>query len=231
LIEENTGKLKFNYIRTMSETNLASPALVAEKLLAIQAIRMSVKEPYTWASGWKSPVYCDNRKVLSFPNIRNFIKDQLCNTITTHFTGSALLAGVATAGIPWGALASDQLSMPFIYVRPKPKEHGLGNQIEGYFEKGQSVLVIEDLISTGKSSLQVVEVLQKAGLDVRGMISIFEYGFESAKKSFENAGIRYKSLTNYETLIALAIQKGMVSPDQEAILLKWKEDPANWKGV
>jgi orotate phosphoribosyltransferase len=139
---------------------------VAEKLLQIQAIKLSPEKPFTWASGWKSPIYCDNRKVLSYPFQRDFIKSELCNVIFEKFPDAQMLAGVATAGIAWGAMAADQLKLPYIYVRPKPKEHGLGNQIEGFYEKGQKVLVVEDLISTGKSSLQVVDVLRKEGLEV-----------------------------------------------------------------
>src|SRR3954466_9870822 len=157
---------------------------VAEKLLQINAIKLNVREPFTWASGWKSPIYCDNRKVLSFPYIRDFIKSEMCNVVFEEFAEAAILAGVATAGIAWGAMAADQLKLPYIYVRPKPKEHGLGNQIEGFYETGKKVLVIEDLISTGKSSLQVCDVLRTAGLEVIGMVSIFTYGFEVADSAF-----------------------------------------------
>src|ERR1035437_9667234 len=143
---------------------------VAEKLLQINAIKLSLDKPFTWASGWKSPIYCDNRKILSFPFIRDFIKSEMCNVIFESFAEADLLAGVATAGIPWGAMAADQLKLPYIYVRPKPKEHGVGNQIEGFYTTGLKVLVIEDLISTGKSSLQVVDVLRQAGIVVAGML-------------------------------------------------------------
>jgi orotate phosphoribosyltransferase len=204
---------------------------VAEKLLQINAIRLNIKEPFTWASGWKSPIYCDNRKVLSFPHIREFIKSEMCNIVFDGFPEAELIAGVATAGIAWGAMAADQLKLPFIYVRSKPKEHGLGNQIEGFYEKGKKVVVIEDLISTGKSSLEVADVLKKSGLEVIGMVCIFTYGFDAGRRAFENAAIPYKSLTNYETLISLAIEKGIVSPEQQGILLKWREEPANWEGV
>jgi orotate phosphoribosyltransferase len=155
----------------------------------------------------------------------------MCNVIFEGFPDTELLAGVATTGIPWGAMAADQLKLPYIYTRPKPKENGLGNQVEGYFEKGQRTIVIEDLISTGKSSLLVVEVLRRSGLQVTGMVSIFTYGFAIAGAAFENAVVPYKSLTNYETLIGLAIEKKLVSAEQKEILLKWREDPANWKGV
>ena len=204
---------------------------VAEKLLQINAIQLNVQSPYTWASGWKSPIYCDNRKVLSFPYIREFIKSEMCNLIFEDFPDAELLAGVATAGIAWGAMAADQLKLPFIYVRPKPKEHGLGNQIEGFYEKGKKTVVIEDLVSTGKSSLQVVDVLRNSGVDVIGMVSIFTYGFEQATLNFEKAGLPLKSLTNYPELISIAIEKGIVSRDQESILLKWSANPSEWNGL
>ena len=204
---------------------------VAEKLLEVQAVKLSPEKPFTWASGWKSPIYCDNRKILSFPYIRDFIKSEMCSVLFEQFPEAEMLAGVATAGIAWGAMAADQLKLPYIYVRPKPKEHGLGNQIEGYYTAGQKVLVIEDLISTGKSSLQVVDVLKQSGLQVIGMVSIFTYGFTAAEKAFKEAGVPYQSLTDYPTLINLAVEKGIVSGDTEQVLLQWRNDPANWKGI
>ena len=201
---------------------------VAEKLLQINAIKLSPQQPFTWASGWQSPIYCDNRKVLSFPFIRDFIKSEMCNVVFEQFPEADVLAGVATAGIPWGAMVADQLKLPYIYVRPKPKEHGLGNQIEGFYEKGQKVIVVEDLISTGKSSLEVVEVLRKAEVEVVGMVSIFTYGFEIATKAFLDAGVKYISLTNYTTLIELAVEKRIVTPEQQNTLLNWRQDPAHW---
>jgi orotate phosphoribosyltransferase len=204
---------------------------VAEKLLQVQAVKLSLEKPYTWASGWKSPIYCDNRKVLSFPYVRDFIKSELCSVIFEQFPDADILAGVATAGIAWGAMAADQLKLPYMYVRPKPKEHGMGNQIEGSYEPGQKVLVIEDLISTGKSSLQVCDVLTAAGLEVTGMVSIFNYGFPQATDAFTNAGIRLRSLTNYEVLIDLAIEKGIVSENQLKTLLNWRMNPSDWKGI
>ncbi len=203
---------------------------VAEKLLQINAIKLSPQQPFTWASGWKSPIYCDNRTVLSFPYIRDFIKSEMCSVIFEKFADADVLAGVATAGIAWGAMAADQLKLPYIYVRPKPKEHGLGNQIEGNLEKGMKVVVIEDLISTGKSSLQVCDVLKAAGAEIIGMVSIFNYGFDVADKAFEEAGITFQSLTNYPTLISLAIEKGIIAPEQQKTLLNWSADPANWLG-
>ncbi len=202
--------------------------LIAEKLLQAAAVKLSPEQPFTWASGWKSPIYCDNRRLLSFPYIREHIKSEMCNIIFEKFPEAALLAGVATAGIAWGAMAADQLKLPYIYVRPKPKEHGLGNQIEGYFEKGQQTVVIEDLVSTGKSSLQVVDVLKKEGLNVIGMVSIFNYGFPVATRAFEAASLRYYSLTDYSSLIELAIDTGIVSNDQLETLMKWREGPGQW---
>ena len=203
---------------------------VAEKLLQVSAVSLSPDKPFTWASGWKSPIYCDNRKILSFTHVREFVKSEMCNLIFDKFPDAGLLAGVSTAGIAWGALAADQLKLPFVYVRPKPKEHGLGNQVEGYFEKGQKTVVIEDLISTGKSSLQVVEALRKADLEVMGMVSIFNYGFSAAKEAFERDSVVFHSLTNYPTMISLAIEKGIRTADQRDVLLKWQEDPSTWKG-
>lgn len=201
---------------------------VAEKLLQINAIKLSPAKPFTWASGWKSPIYCDNRKILSFPFTRDFIKSEMCNVIFDSFPETDILAGVATAGIAWGAMAADQLKLPYIYVRPKPKEHGLGNQIEGYYEKGKKIVVIEDLISTGKSSLEVVKVLKDGGLEVNGLVSIFNYGFNEAEGAFNQVGIPYKSLSDYDTLIKLAIEKGIISSSEEKTLLSWRSNPAAW---
>ena len=204
---------------------------VAEKLLQVAAVKLSPEKPFTWASGWKSPIYCDNRKVLSFPFVRDFIKSEMCNVVFEHFPTAEVLAGVATAGIPWGAMAADQLKLPYVYVRPKPKEHGLGNQIEGFYERGQKTVVIEDLVSTGKSSLQVVDVLKEQGLDVIGMVSIFTYSFPVATEAFSKASLTYYSLTDYPTLIESAVQKGIIPVAQQDVLLNWQQDPANWKGV
>ncbi|MEY4149858.1 MAG: hypothetical protein RL555_462 [Bacteroidota bacterium] len=202
--------------------------LIAEKLLQVKAVQLNPTHPYTWASGWKSPIYCDNRKVLSFPYVRDYIKSELCNVIFEKYDEATLLAGVATAGIPWGAMAADQLKLPFIYVRPKPKEHGLGNQIEGDFQSGQKVLVIEDLVSTGKSSLQAVDALQNKGLTVVGMVSIFNYGFPIASEQFADREINYTSLTDYPTLIALAASTGLIDQEQLLLLEKWRENPSTW---
>lgn len=201
---------------------------VAEKLLQVGAVKLSPNQPFTWASGWKSPIYCDNRKVLSFPYVRDFIKSEMCNVIFEQFGEADMLAGVATAGIPWGAMAADQLKLPYIYVRPKPKEHGLGNQIEGAYQNTNKILVIEDLISTGKSSLQVVDVLRNAGLEVIGMVSIFNYGFALADEAFKKANVPYISLTNYASMIELAVEKGEVDPSTQSMLMQWRESPSTW---
>lgn len=204
---------------------------VAEKLLQVQAVKLSPQQPYTWASGWKSPVYCDNRRVLSFPYIRDFIKSELCNLVFEEYPDAEILAGVATAGIAWGAMIADQLKLPYMYVRPKPKEHGLGNQIEGFYEAGQKVVVVEDLISTGKSSLQVVDVLRNAGVEVIGIVSIFNYGFTEAADAFANANVKLTSLTNYASLINIAVEKNIVDTGTEEILMQWSANPAEWKGI
>jgi orotate phosphoribosyltransferase len=187
--------------------------------------------PFTWASGWKSPIYCDNRKLLSLPYIRDYIKSELAATVFEKFPGATLIAGVATAGIPWGVMVADQLKLPFVYVRPTPKAHGLGNQIEGQFMAGQKTVVVEDLISTGKSSLQVVDVLRKSSLEVDGMVSIFNYRFDIAANALETEKVIVYSLTDFPSLLSLAITKGIIAGSDEALLLKWREDPANWNGV
>jgi len=204
---------------------------VAARLLQVAAVKLNPENPYTWASGWKSPIYCDNRKVLSFPYDRDFIKSELCSVIFEQFPDVDAIAGVATAGIAWGAMAADQLKLPFLYVRPKPKEHGLGNQIEGNLTPGQKILVVEDLISTGKSSLQVCDILKQSGVEIAGMVSIFNYGFNQATTAFEEAGIKLVSLTNYAALVELAIENETISPALLTTLNNWRENPAEWKGV
>jgi len=204
---------------------------VAARLLQVEAVKLNPENPYTWASGWKSPIYCDNRKVLSFPYDRDFIKSELCSVIFEQFPDVDAIAGVATAGIAWGAMAADQLKLPFLYVRPKPKEHGLGNQIEGNLTPGQKILVVEDLISTGKSSLQVCDILKQSGVEIAAMVSIFNYGFNQATKAFDEAGIKLVSLTNYAALVELAIENETISPALLTTLNNWRENPAEWKGV
>ncbi|MBO9151448.1 orotate phosphoribosyltransferase [Chitinophaga sp. GCM10012297] len=208
--------------------NKVSEKQVAEKLLQIQAVKLSPAQPFTWASGWKSPIYCDNRTVLSFPYIRDYIKSELANLIFEAYPEAAVIAGVATAGIPHGAMVADQLKLPFIYVRSKPKEHGMGNRIEGVLQPGQPVVVVEDLISTGKSSLEAVQAIREAGGEVIGMVSIFNYGFDVAVKAFEAAGVPFRSLSNYSALIELAVEKGTVSPEQQETLNAWRAAPDVW---
>ena len=203
--------------------------LVAERLLQVQAVKLRPMEPFTWASGLKSPIYCDNRKILSYPDTRDFIKCEMSSIILDKFSSAQSIGGVATAGIAWGALISDQLRLPFIYIRPKPKEHGLRNQVEGEFKSGDKIVVIEDLISTGGSSLMVARTLTSLGLEVLGIVSIFTYGLEVAENEFNKSGIKLYALTDYDTLITLAKDRGMVSEDQFETLLNWRQSPLNWK--
>lgn len=205
--------------------------VTAEKLLQAGSVKLRPSEPFTWASGWKSPIYCDNRKLLSLPFTRDFIKSELANVVFEKFADADVIAGVATAGIPWGAMVADQLKLPFIYVRPKPKEHGMGNQIEGEVPANQKVVVVEDLISTGKSSLQVVDVLRREGITVSGMVSIFNYQFDIALEAFKAAEVPFFSLTDYPNLLQLALQKRLIKEGEQEILLKWRADPAGWTGV
>jgi orotate phosphoribosyltransferase len=209
---------------------MTDASIIAEKLLQIQAVRLQPQQPFTWASGWKSPIYCDNRKILSHPFVRDFVKSELCNIVFDKFSEADIVAGVATAGIPWGIMIADQLKLPFVYVRPTPKEHGLGNQIEGEVLEGQRVIIVEDLISTGKSSLQVADVLKTKGIKIEGMISIFNYRFPAAKHAFEEAGVRLHSLTDYPALLESGLKNGTINSSQHEVLLKWQENPAFWTG-
>ena len=203
---------------------------VAEKLLQAQAVQLRPAQPFTWASGWKSPIYCDNRRILGFPYLREFVKSELCNVLFQEFEEAGLLGGGGPPGLVLGGLAACQRKVRYFFVRPKPKEHGMGNQIEGYYQPGQPVVVIEDLVSTGKSSLQVVEVLKQQGLQVLGMVSIFTYGFPQAQKAFEAAGLRYQALTSYEVLLQLAVEKGLITEAQLDTLQSWRQSPATWQG-
>lgn len=201
---------------------------VAEFLLQIKAIKLQPNNPFTWASGWKSPIYCDNRITLSHPAVRTFIRQKLANLIQEEYGVVDVIAGVATAGIPQGVLVAQELGLPFIYVRSKAKEHGTGSLIEGEIVEGQRVVVIEDLISTGKSSLQAVEALRAAGLSVAGLVAIFTYGFDQADENFTNAKCRYSTLSNYPTLIKYAAEHSFIAQNEISILNKWRENPANW---
>jgi orotate phosphoribosyltransferase len=202
--------------------------VVAEKLLQINAVKLNIQNPFTWASGWKSPIYCDNRKILSYPHVRDFIKSEMTNAVFTEFPDADVIAGVATAGIPHGALIADLLSLPFIYVRSKPKEHGMGNQIEGVLEAGQKVVVIEDLISTGKSSMEAVDAIKAAGGEVIGLCSVFTYGFDIAVKLFNDVNIKTLSLSNYNALLELSLDKKTISSEELEQLKTWRENPAAW---
>lgn len=202
--------------------------VVAEKLLQINAVKLNSQNPFTWASGWKSPIYCDNRRLLSYPHVRDFIKSEMTNLVFTEFPDAEVIAGVATAGIPHGVLVADLLSLPFIYVRSKPKEHGMGNQIEGDLLPGQQVVVVEDLISTGKSSMQAIQAIREAGGNIAGLVSVFNYGFKEAQQLFENESVRTLSLSNYNALLDLALQKGIIQDAELNLLETWRENPSNW---
>lgn len=200
----------------------------AEYLLQIKAIKLQPSNPFTWASGWKSPIYCDNRKTLSFPEVRSYICSSFAAMVKELYPQAELIAGVATGAIAHGALAADRLGLPFIYVRSEAKEHGLGNQIEGYFEKGQKVVVIEDLISTGGSSLNAVKALREAGCEVLGMTAIFTYEFKKASDGFEAAGCKQSTLSNYSVLVDTAVATGYIGQAEVETLKNWRVDPANW---
>jgi orotate phosphoribosyltransferase len=197
-------------------------------LLQINAIKLQPSNPFTWASGWKSPIYCDNRKTLSFPEVRTFIRDSFATMIRELYPDVELIAGVATGAIAHGALAADKLGLPFIYVRSGAKEHGLGNQIEGHFEHGQKVVVIEDLISTGGSSLNAVKALKEAGCQVLGMTAIFTYEFKKASDAFEAEGCKLNTLSNYTKLIETAVASGYIGQSEVETLKKWRVDRASW---
>ncbi|MBO4786292.1 MAG: orotate phosphoribosyltransferase [Prevotella sp.] len=201
----------------------------ASKLLKIKAIKLQPNDPFTWASGWKSPFYCDNRKTLSFPELRNYVKLELTHAISEHFPEAEAVAGVATGAIAQGALVADSLNLPFVYVRSKPKDHGLENLIEGELKPGMKVVVVEDLISTGGSSLKAVEAIRRYGCEVIGMVASYTYGFPVAKEAFENANVELVTLTDYEHVVAEALETGYISDADVQLLHEWRKDPANWK--
>ncbi|MNK35462.1 Orotate phosphoribosyltransferase [compost metagenome] len=202
---------------------------VAEFLLQIKAVKLQPNSPFTWASGWKSPIYCDNRITLSFPAIRTYIRQGYADAILEHFGKPDIIAGVATGGIAQGALVAQELGIPFVYVRSSAKAHGMGNLVEGHFEKGQRVVVIEDLISTGGSSLQAVRALKDAGLEVKGLVAIFTYGFDLSMKNFANAECPFITLTDYDHLIDQALKSDYVTASDVDSLREWKINPENWK--
>lgn len=201
----------------------------ASKLLEIKAIKVQPKEPFTWASGWKSPFYCDNRKTLSYPEVRTFVKLELVHAILENFPEATAVAGVATGAIAQGALVADALCLPFCYVRSKPKDHGMGNLIEGTLPKGSKVVVVEDLISTGGSSLKAVEALRQAGFEVGGMVASYTYGFPVAEEAFTAAGVRLVTLTDYEHVIDKALEIGYIKAEDVDTLHRWRQDPAHYE--
>lgn len=203
----------------------------AELLLQINAIKLNPKNPFTWASGWKSPIYCDNRMTLSFPPIRNYIRESFAKNIEKQFGKPDVIAGVATGAIGIGVLVAEYMGLPFVYVRPEAKKHGRLNQVEGFLQKGQNVVVIEDLISTGNSSLNAVAALREAGANVKGMVAIFSYGFDTAAENFKNANVDLFTLSNYDHLLPLAVAKRYITEEELSALEAWNKDPANWEAT
>jgi orotate phosphoribosyltransferase len=200
----------------------------AELLLQINAIKLNSKNPFTWASGWQSPIYCDNRLILSFPAIRNYIRDEFAKNIEKQFGKPDVIAGVATGAIGIGMLVAECMGLPFVYVRPEPKKHGKQNQVEGFLQKGQNVIVVEDLISTGNSSLMAVEALKEAGANIKGMVAIFTYGFAIAEENFKKANIDLYTLGNYEHLLQLAVHKQYITEEELKTLQEWRVSPSTW---
>jgi len=205
-------------------------SIFAEKLLNVKAIKLQPSNPFTWASGWKSPFYCDNRKTLSYANLRSFVKIELTRTILENFQDVDAIAGVATGAIAQGALVADALHLPFVYVRSKPKDHGLENLIEGELKPGMKVVVVEDLISTGGSSLKAVEAIRNNGCEVVGMVASYTYGFPVAEQAFADAKVKLITLTNYEAVVSQAVKTGYITEDEVEVLHEWRKDPAHWNG-
>jgi orotate phosphoribosyltransferase len=200
----------------------------AELLLQINAIKLNPKNPFTWASGWKSPIYCDNRITLSFPPIRNYIREEFAKHIEKEYGKPDVIAGVATGAIGIGMLVAEYMGLPFVYVRPEAKKHGRQNQVEGFLQKGQNVVVVEDLISTGKSSLLAVEALKEAGANVKGMVAIFTYGFDISVNNFKEAGVKLNTLGDYTNLLDLAVEKKYISEEEQETLTEWRKSPDTW---
>ena len=203
-------------------------ASTAQHLLQINAIKLNPENPFTWASGWKSPIYCDNRLALSYPEVREYMARELAKAVEELYPGEVTIAGVATGAIGIGMLVAQQLRAPFVYVRPEPKKHGRKNQIEGHVPENQSIVVIEDLISTGKSSLNAVKAIEEQGHQILGMLALFSYGFKVAEDNFSEAGIALHTLSNYEHLLQFAQVENVITPDQKTTLSAWREDPAHW---
>lgn len=201
----------------------------AEKLLGIKAIKLQPNDPFTWASGWRSPIYTDNRKTLAYPEVRTFVKKALVQLVKENFGEATAVAGVATGAIAQGALVAEELEMPYCYVRPKPKDHGMGNQIEGTIPEGSKVIVVEDLISTGGSSLKAVDALRKAGYEVVGMVASYTYGFPVAEEAFKEAGVKLITICNYDATTEIAAEIGYISKDDLEVLKEWRKSPSTWK--
>ena len=202
---------------------------IAKQLLDIKAVMLNVEKPFTWASGWKSPIYCDNRKILSFPELRKMVYESLAEDIRSHYEKVDIIAGVATGAIAWGALVAEMLGKPFVYVRPKPKDHGTGARVEGYLPEKSNVVVVEDLISTGGSSLSAVEALHAEGASVLGMVAIFSYNFVISRRAFENANIELRTLSNYDALIEEAVASDYISESDLETLREWRFHPDSWR--
>ena len=205
-------------------------SIFADKLLKVKAIKLQPTNPFTWASGWKSPFYCDNRKTLSYPDLRSFVKIQTARLILERFPEAEAVAGVATGAIPQGAMVADTLNMPFVYVRSKPKDHGLENLIEGELKPGTKVVVVVDLISTGGSSLKAVEAIRNYGCEVVGMVASYTYGFDVAEKAFKDANVELVTLTNYEAVVAQALATGYIKEEDVELLNQWRKAPSEWQG-
>jgi orotate phosphoribosyltransferase len=232
-----TFKFKNSEVQNAQLLNLAAMSILvqektagttAEMLLQIEAIKLNTQKPFTWSSGWKSPIYCDNRLSLSYPDIRTAIKNSLTEAVRQHFPACEGIAGVATAGIPQGALIADQMNLPFLYVRSSPKSHGMENLIEGKVSPKQKVVVVEDLVSTGGSSLKVVDALRQGGAEVLGMVSIFNYGFQTATENFDKQNVTLVSLSDYHHLLQRALEKKYITQEQVTSLKAWRVDPGNW---
>lgn len=202
--------------------------IFAGKLLEIKAIKLQPADPFTWASGWKSPIYTDNRKTLGYPDVRSFVKLELCHAIQEHFPEAEAVAGVATGAIAQGALVADELGLPYAYVRPKPKDHGMGNQVEGELTKGAKVIVVEDLISTGGSSLKAVAALREYGCEVIGMVASFTYGFPVAEEAFREADVQLITLSDYNAVLEQAAATGYIKPEEIEVLKEWRKNPSEW---
>lgn len=203
--------------------------LIAQKLIEVQAVKLQPKNPFTWASGWKSPIYCDNRKTLSYPELRTLIKTELAKAIQEEFPEAEAVAGVATGAIAQGVLVADLLGKPFSYIRSAPKDHGMENLIEGDLKPGSKVIIVEDLISTGGSSLKAVEAVRKHGAEVVGMVAIYTHGFPEAERSFAEANVRLVTLSHYDAVLAEAVRTGYITSEDEAVLAKWRQNPSAWQ--